>query len=128
MKKTISETQELCLKLMEKASFNNFDGARVSDELRRMPHLWECAMMTPTVAHLLHLRDLRKDVYNVDTLWIIAVEGKEMELFELVHTWHADNVEWYPTSEARKLLGGLVDFYNQPEKDNKYYMLYVWWD
>ncbi len=91
--------QELQFELMKASSFNQFDGEAVVKSLQENRELWEAALIDRAnyskVGEIdgIKLRDL-PDYYNVDTLYIRAVKGKEKELEALANTWSADEVSY----------------------------------
>ena len=109
--------QELHLELIRRASFNNFDGERVVEDLLADKGLWQGVVMDRGAygkdIDLIKLRDIPDNYWNVDTLFILAAEGKEEELMDLAKSWDADEVNWM----IKPSLGG---------GDGK--VLSVWWD
>jgi hypothetical protein len=102
----INEVQKLQFELMKRASFNEFDGARVVADLIAHRDLWEGVVMTRIRHHdLICLRDISENVWHVDTVFILAKEGKARELERLAKTWEADEVSWLSEKEASDLLG-----------------------
>lgn len=100
--------QELNLKLMAFASFNELDGARVADDLRKHSDLWDAAVMGDISGERLQaLAELPypEEFWNVDTLYLLAHAGKERELEELAHSWSADVVRWMTDADAGRALG-----------------------
>jgi len=117
---TISGAQELVFEMMKKASFNEFDGEKVVESLKGKRYLWKNAWMGRTGgwADLVVLRDLHEDHINIDELFIIASEGKVMELKALAGTWKADEVGWLSKEETQRQLG----------TGDRLKVLRVWWD
>lgn len=114
-RKTIQDIQ---LDLIERASFNQFDGERVKRDLIENKDLWKGVIMGRFDSfQLIPLRDIADDIWNVDTLMILPQAGKENELQELVAGWCADDVELLGGSEIFLMYGGL-----------KSKVLRVWWD
>jgi len=109
--------QELNLELIRRASFNNFDGERVAEDLLANQILWQGVVMDRGAygkdIDLIKLRDIADNYWNVDTLFILAAEGKEEELMDLAKSWDANEVNWM----IKPNLGG---------GDGK--VLSVWWD
>lgn len=127
--------QEIQFELMKIASFNNFDGDLVVEDLKDNPDLWIGAVMDRAgysrtdekykpVISLLKLRDMSLGYWNVDTLFITPKEGKEDELFELASDWKADEVGWIGEEDACIALGS----YSPEARTNKKQILRVWWD
>jgi len=117
-----NEAQELNLELMRIASFNNYDGEKVVRSLRRNRGLWRAVTMDMEgYSHicLIKLRDLPDNCWNVSTVFILSVAGKEEQLFRIVRRWRADEVNWINEEEASKMLGS----FPAPSK-----ILRVWWD
>lgn len=119
--KPINKVQDLMFELMRNASFNSFNGHVVVDSLIKHRDLWEGVIMD---GDGVKLRDISQSHWNVDTVYIIPVKGKEDELMKLAKTWRADEVNWMKGREACTFLGSwsMLD-----EKNNKH-VLTVWWD
>ena len=114
-RKTIQEIQ---LELIERASFNLFDGVSVRQDLEENRDLWKGAIMGRfDKSPLIPLRDIAEDYWNVDTLMIIPQPSREDELLELAAGWSADEVELLEGEEVA-MMGG--------DRENK--VLRVWWD
>jgi hypothetical protein len=71
--------QEVMLELMRRRRFNEFDGPRIAADLLAVQDLWEAVLMDrPTyvfdqgrnLSGLIKLRDLPRNHWNVDTLFI----------------------------------------------------------
>lgn len=141
--------QQIQFKLMKAASFNDFNGARVVDDLKRQSNLWKGAVMDRSFGtfvspdelkdrpgsafggqfyvggiDLIKLRDIHEDAWNVDTLFITPVAGKEDALERLAKTWQADEVDWIGGEEADKMLG----HYSPETRNNPKQILRIWWD
>lgn len=131
----IGEVQRLNLRLMEIATFNNFDGYWVVKDLLNNRNLWQACIMdrektSPGSINLIKLRDIKDgteervgyQVWNIDTLFILATMDRKSqeELLKMAKKWWgADEIEWIDYLEASKLLGGAP-------KGTK--ILRVWWD
>lgn len=126
--------QELQLELMKLASFNSFNGEKVVKSLLKHKDLWKSALMDGVAyskggqgfeacINLIKLRDL-PDYWNVDTLFILPVPGKEDELEALAKTWKADEVDYIGGKQACDFLGA----WSQEGTNNKKTILRVWWD
>lgn len=114
--------QEVCLQMIRDASFNNFDGPAVADSLIANRGLWSAAIMT-RLDDLIVLRDL-SDGWNIDTLFVLPVPGKEAELVALAQKWNADEVDWIGGDKACALLGS----WSAEKKVNPQQILRVWFD
>ena len=75
--------QEIQLELIRRSSFNYFDGERVTATLLRHRNLWQAVMLDrsspvrqilPTPG-LIKLRDLDQDIWNADTLYVLAADS-----------------------------------------------------
>lgn len=128
--------QELQFELIKKSSFNDFNGDLVVKSLQENKDLWQGVIMD-RAGYCLHsdifgnarentggekislikLRDIKDGYWNVDTLYILAKEGKEKELEQLAKTWSADEVDYYSKEESTEKLGG-----------GRGLVLRVWWD
>ena len=110
--------QDIQLELIERASFNAFDGRQVKQDLLENKELWQGAIMGRFENSLLiPLRDIAQDYWNVDTLMILPQPGKENELLELAAGWSADDVDLMEGKEVAMMYGGV---------ENK--VLRIWWD
>lgn len=142
----VEEIQRLNLRLMELASFNEFDGPKVVKSLLDHKDLWQAclmdreAMCTGAVEHaiipvtisLIKLRDmghaqkkrLGTITWNVDTLFILPRSKKKTQekLFKLAKEWKPDEIGWILNPRAGQLLGG-ARIGIGPTK-----ILRVWWD
>jgi hypothetical protein len=136
---TINPIQELNLKLIRQASFNGFDGPMVVDSLLAHKDLWRAVIIDregfvsfkedgpnfSSAIDLIKLRDLESGYWNVDTLFILPVKGKEAELELLARDWYADEVDWYGGNEVA---GAALGSYNKETAKNPRVILRVWWD
>lgn len=126
-----SESQRLNFRLMEIATFNNFEGCRVVRDLIANRHLWSGAVMDRQGyfgIDLIKLRDLgRHDmkeiegIWNVDTLYILPKDNSKRcfsELDYMAGKWAADEKDWIDPAPANRMLGG----------GNSLPILRVWWD
>ncbi len=118
----MNPVQELHFELMRKGSFNNFDGARVVNDLIRHAECWRSVTM---VRHnFLPLLELEWGDYSADTLYILAQPGQENALEALAQEWDADDIVWIGGSEAEALVG----MYSPEIRATDRYVLKVWWD
>lgn len=126
--------QELQFELMKLASFNEFNGEQVVADLKAHPELWKGALMDragfsrtgekyEAIINLIKLRDL-PDYWNVDTLFITPVKGKEDELETLAKNWGADEVDYLGGEECANKLGS----WSQETRTNQKQILRIWWD
>lgn len=114
--------QDLQFALIEQASFNSFDGSAVVASLKAHPGLWRGAIMKRD--DLIPLRDIPNGYWNVDTLYILPVLGKESELEELASEWNADEISWLGGEQACGALGS----YSPEGRANPRAVLSIWWD
>jgi len=121
----MNKTQEAMNQLMRCASFNNFDGDMVADNLEDNHNLFRGYVFGRfDYATLIPLRDIENDVYNADTLYILPAPDKEDELEKLVRdTFKADEVDWESEADIQKEMG----FGGRTSNSDKY-VLRVWWD
>jgi hypothetical protein len=128
------KAQELQFELMKQASFNEFDGERVVADLLAHQDLWKGSLMDRTAypktgekyemcIDLIKLRDL-PDYWNVDTLFITPVKGKEDELEALAKNWGADEVDYY----GGELVAGWLGSWSPETRTNLKQVLRIWWD
>jgi len=119
-----NEVQDIQLRLMEFASFNNFDGDQVVQDLKANRDLWRAALMNSPNS-LVTLAELEYgDAWNADTLFITPEPGQEDALDLLTKGWKADEVQWIGGEEACRLLGE----YSPERRSNLRQILRVWWD
>lgn len=114
----INATQEAILSLMARTRFNNLDGKHVVVDLRAHPDLWEAVLLT-RLDSLITLRDLRLDLWNADTLYILTTNEKLPDLQKLARSWSADEIDVMAQDEAEDLLG---------EFPAEVKVLQIWWD
>jgi len=119
--------QELHLELLLRAGFNDFDSRRVRADLLAHRQDWQ-AVLVDTWAlsaiggegKLIKLRDLAKNIYNVDTLYLLAVdEAAARRLAAFAEPWQANHVEIFSRKETEALLGGC---------DENLRLVTMWWD
>lgn len=123
-KEDIGTFQELELQLIGNTNFNLLNGRKVERLLRENVHLWRAAMMKEQEGYL-PLFDIQDDTSYFDTLYILAREGYESKLEELVNQqFDADTVEWIGGSAVARELGRI----NQGFEERLKVVLYVWWD
>jgi hypothetical protein len=114
-RKTIQDIQ---LDLIERASFNQFDGEQVKQDLMENKDLWKGVIMGRFDSFpLIPLRDIAHSIWNVDTLMILPQAGKEDELQELAAGWCADDMELIEGDKISLMYGGV---------ENK--VIRIWWD
>jgi hypothetical protein len=99
--------QDIQLDLIERASFNRFDGEAVKEGLLENRELWKAAIMGRfESSQLLPLRDIALNFWNVDELMILPEEGKETELVLLASGWGADEIDLLEGEEVNLMCGG----------------------
>lgn len=114
----MNKIQEIQLDLIKLASFNSFNGDRVASDLLANTDCWRGVIMT-RLDSLIQLRDVAEGYWNVDTMFIVPVAGKENKLERLALTWEADEVSFLTKEETATLLG----CYPASVK-----LLRIWWD
>jgi len=123
--------QEIQLELLRRSSFNAFDGEKVVATLLGHRELWQAAMLDrfcisrpgklPT-AGLIKLRDLDANIWNADTLYILAPNAKCAKQLSRI----AKKDRW----------GGEVSVHDDPEEvdtalvgaEEGQAVVKVWWD
>ena len=132
----MNRAQELQLELIKLASFNNLDGEQVVKDLLDNKDLWngviigrdsgavidkvevKDSLFISAGMDLIALRDI-KSGYNVDTIYIDTVPGKENKLELLIRrNWLADEIDWLEDKQV----------FNQLGTSAKHSILRVWWD
>jgi hypothetical protein len=119
--------QELHLELIRRSRHNAFDGARVLADLLAQREAWQTVLfdtydlaLSGRKSSLIKLRDLDKNIYNVDTLYMLAVdEPAARRLAAFAEPWLADEVQIYSQEETDNLLGG---------GDDGLRLVTMWWD
>lgn len=111
--------QEIQLELIRRHQHNYFDGKEVAEDLMTHREWWEAVLMD-TSAGLVKLRDLGNNLWNVDTLYILATnERSARRLAELGERWLADSVAVYDEEETNWELGGGIE---------EQRLVTMWWD
>ena len=111
----MNKVQELQFELMKLASFNEFDGDMVVEDLKAHSDLWKGVIMdregyvekphcVSLTLDFIKLRDIEDDYWNIDTIFIKPVEGKEKQLEAIAKKWGADEVDWIEKTDAGKVL------------------------
>jgi hypothetical protein len=126
-----ADMQEIQLELIRRRQFNAFDGQRVVDCLMRHREFWDAVMMDrvaishpgtlPTLG-LMKLRDLPREVWNVDTLYILTPSKEAAERLAEVFNLR----QW----------GGMVDVHTHWEEVDSALggakpgqaIVSIWWD
>lgn len=123
--------QELQLELIRRRRFHAFDGEKVATALLEHRDLWEAVMMDRVaISHpgrlpalgMMKLRDLPRNEWNVDTLYILARSRQAAE--ELARIFRMR--QW----------GGMVDVHADPEDVDSALgggepgqaIVAIWWD
>jgi len=123
---TTATVQEIQLELIRRHQYNYFDGEDVAADLMAHREWWEAVLMDTHglggsgPAHLFKLRDLAGNFWNVDTLYILAVnESSARRLARFADRWEADEVCVYEAEETNRSLGGGVE---------QQRLVTMWWD
>jgi hypothetical protein len=112
--------QELQLEMIRRVRHNDCDGQRIVADLLDHQELWESVMMDAGCGSMVHLRDLPFNQWNVDTLFIVASDGKSAEkLARLAEDWNPDNIDLLYETATDDLLGGT---------DDEQRVVVVWWE
>ena len=91
----LTRIQNLLFALMENASFNNFNGKKVVQDLKDNSHLWKSAtMIEQSSGSVIILRDIDDGRFTVDTLYILSSGVDDQKLELLVSTWSANAIDW----------------------------------
>lgn len=116
---TEATVQEIQLELIRRHQHNYFEGEEVAADLMAHRDWWEAVLMD-TSAGLVKLRDLEKNFWNVDTLYILATnEHNARRLARLGERWSADTVSVYEEEETNWELGGGI---------GQQRLVTMWWD
>jgi hypothetical protein len=126
-----AKVQDIQLELIRRTRFDAFDGERIVASLLRHRELWEAVMLDrfcisrpgKLPAHgLIKLRDLADDIWNADTLYILAPNNDCASSLA-----HVAEVEGW---------GGLVQVHRDPHEvdaalggaDEEQAIVAIWWD
>ncbi|WP_069160555.1 hypothetical protein [Nocardia altamirensis] len=127
--------QEIQLELIRRSRFNNFDGERVVASLEQNRELWTAVCMDrlglASAAHpdrlpamsLIKLRDLGRNTWNVDTLFVLTESLEKTQKLAQVAvegSWQADEVIVQDNAEEMAEALGYRPYTGG--------MLTVWWD
>ena len=116
---TEATVQEIQLELIRRHQHNYFEGEEVAADLMAHQEWWEAVLMD-TSAGLVKLRDLKKNLWNVDTLYILTTnEHGARRLARLAERWLADTVTVYDEEETNSELGGGIE---------QQRLVTMWWD
>ncbi len=123
--------QELHLELLRRVERNLLDGARVADDLLAHRALWHAALLDTSgldgdgvagYPQLIKLRDMRGNFYNVDTLYVLAVnEAAAKRIVEFQEAWLADTADILDLTHTEKALGSYG-------RDDDWRIVVMWWD
>ena len=115
-----------CNRLAWSLSRQAADGEGVAADLMAHREWWEVVLMDThgldgsEMTHLVKLRDLACNFWNVDTLYILAVnEGSARRLAGFADRWLADEICVHETGETNRALGG---------GGEQQRLVTVWWD
>lgn len=122
MKATV---QDLQFELMKRASFNSFDGEMVVNDLKKHPELWDGVVMSRgaynSSINLICLRDIKDNLWNVDTVFILCKEDNVDKMVGICKMWDADEVDVLDIKESQDMLGSW-------SRDDEKRIIKVWWD
>ena len=128
---TEASAQEIQLELIRRWKFNCFDGEKVVASLRRHRGLWRAALMDRLgvrssdilpAMHLIKLRDLPKNEWNVDTLVVLTPDLESARVLAKIsedENWIADDARVIEDESERSSALGT----SHPD-----YIVSFWWD
>lgn len=104
---SITPIQKLEFGLIRRTGFYYVSGVQIERDLLQHRGLW-CAAFTDQAGpyFLTTLRDMDKNDWNVDTLFILSSQASDAGLVRLAHKWHATGIDWVSEATAVKWLGG----------------------
>lgn len=85
--------QDIYLDLIERSSFNSFDGPLVRRDLEATRSQWRACLMVGDSA--ITLRDLADNRNNVDSLLILTSKESAPTIYEMVKRWSPDVITVY---------------------------------
>jgi hypothetical protein len=99
--------QQMQLELIRRRRFNRFDGGRILNDLLDQRRLWEAVMLdAPEPLSMIKLRDMSANLWNTDTLFILAVDEESAQrLAGNAEAWLADTVDVLDARETQAELG-----------------------
>lgn len=101
----ITTLQMMQLDLLRSVHLEGFDPDRIIADLTTHKDLWEAVLMVPDPTwYLLSLRDLPKNRWSVDCLYILTAETHHGALTELVSRWHPRELLWLDDAECQAAL------------------------
>lgn len=119
---TEATVQDIQLELIRRTQYNAFDGEQVARDLLEHREWWEAALLIRTEPLLLiTLRDLPENIWNADTLFILARDEASARRLEQIGNdeWAAD-VWVFDEDETESKLGtGGLDTQR---------LVRMWWD
>ena len=92
MPEEITEMQKLQLEIIKNTRHNKMYGADIYEDLVANKHLWEGVILFPhdhPPLELYCLRDLSKNIWNCDTVYIYTTTENVMPLKHLADKWNA---------------------------------------
>ncbi len=107
---TEATVQEIQLELIRRSQHNAFDGEQVFQGLLEHRDWWEAVLLdNHPVMQLIKLRDLPENIWNTDTLYVLATnEQNARRLAEMGEEWAAEAVTYSRDETEHKLgTGGL---------------------
>lgn len=127
----INEIQRLQFELLRRVEYNELDGARVVADLLEWRELWyaafgdRCAASTgkryEQVVDLIRLRDLPRNFWNVDIVFIWTDSDKVDHLKTMIkQRWRADAIDLLSQEEMERYMMSTIG------KDDR--VIAVWWD
>jgi hypothetical protein len=105
MSRTITTLQMMQLDLLRSVHLDGFDADRIIADLTTHRDLWDAVLMAPDPNwYLLSLRDLPKNRWSVDCLYILTEETHHQALNELVAGWNTTELLWLDEEAQRVLM------------------------
>jgi hypothetical protein len=129
--------QDIQLELIRRRRFNEFDGQRIYDSLLKHRELWLGVLLTRVgytdadnlndlpFGSLIQLRDLPRNYWNADTLFIMTRSHKEAKKLGWIiksksENWVADEVQVH---DNQKEIGSALGVFGID-----YGLVSAWWD
>lgn len=119
--------QEIFFELMERSSFNYFNGRETVKKLKEHQDLWKGVIWGRyQYRELIVLRDIADDSYNADTLFALVKADKVDEFIKLMQTLSPDEVD--DVTDNKWVIDSYGSWSGGGVHEPGYRIIRVWWD